>query len=74
VVTVVVLPLHAFGHAPKILDGVRAIESDNPVDQIDVELLTGFELEGFANSLGNYDLEFGRDLHSIHSDLGMTGL
>src|ERR1700737_1203932 len=66
VVTIFILPFHAFAHSPQFLDGARLAEANRPVQGINVQLLTGPQLKLFAHTLGNYYLEFGRHFDGFH--------
>src|SRR6266576_1990010 len=59
-VAIVILPFHAFGDSAQLLDGARLAEANRPVQDINVQLLTGPELKLLAHTLGNDYLEFGR--------------
>src|SRR5580704_4462982 len=67
VVTVFFLPFHAFGDASEVLNGARFGETNSPLKDVDIQFLAGLELEFFPYTFRNDNLEFGRNLHGIHS-------
>ena len=66
VVTILILPAHAFCKTAKLLQRPRPMNPDVAIEQVDLELLSGLEAEGFANLLGNDDLEFWRNRYCVH--------
>jgi hypothetical protein len=74
VVTIVVLPLHAFGHASEVFDGAGTMDMDGTVYGEDVKFLAGLEFEGFPDFLGDHDLKLRGDSYGFHGGfLGGTG-
>src|SRR5712672_504927 len=59
VITILVLPLHAFGNSFQFSDGARLAELDGSVQDVNIQLLTRFQLKLLANALGNDHLKFG---------------
>ena len=58
-VTIFILPFHAFGHTAELLDGARPSEANDAIDDIDLKLLARLQLQGLADFLWNDDLIFG---------------
>src|ERR1700675_5028280 len=56
-VTIVVLPDQALCRATEFFDGARPLDADRFVQHVDMQFFAGLEFEGFANLLGDYDLE-----------------
>src|SRR5882724_8875165 len=59
VVTIFILPFHAFANSAQFLNRARPAEPNGPVQNVNVQLLARLELKFLADALGNNHLEFG---------------
>src|SRR5689334_7448912 len=66
VVTIFIFPLHAFCDAAELFDRARAMQPDRPVQNINLELFTGFQPQQLSNILWDNYLKFWRDLDGSH--------
>jgi hypothetical protein len=68
VVTIVLLPSHAFGGAAEFFDGAAREKANGSVERVHDEILAWLDVKFFADGFGDDDLEFGRnaDAASLH--------
>ncbi|HET6931107.1 MAG TPA: hypothetical protein VFI45_12360, partial [Candidatus Acidoferrum sp.] len=69
VVTIFIFPLHALCDAPELFDRARAMQTDRPVQNVDLELFTWFQPQQLSNILWDNYLKFWRDLNSSHESV-----
>jgi hypothetical protein len=68
VIAIDILPLHSLRYAAEIFDRARSVKTDHIVQNVDMELLARFELEGFADLLGDDYLKFWGNFDGVHGD------
>src|SRR5579859_840936 len=65
-VTIVVFPLHPFGDSRKVANVARSMDSDGPIENVDLQFLTRRELQLLANRFRDHQLKFWGQFYGFH--------